>query len=117
MVPLACQLFSGVGRVDNNIVAVAALGSSLALTLNLDECLDEAVHLGLRLRLRWLNHQGLVYGEREGRSVEAVVHKAVCDVAAVDVVVVLEACEVENHLVTYAASLARVVCAVLVLQG
>ena len=47
----------------------------------------------------------------------AVVHKTVSDVTTVDVIVVLKASEVEKNLVTYTASLARVVCEILILEG
>ena len=99
------------GCVRHHVVRLA--GGRLAFALDAYQRLDEAVHLLLGFRLGRLDHQRLVHGERERRGVESVVHQAVGDVAAVDVVVLLEGGEVEDHLVAHAARLARVVGAVL----
>ena len=62
VIPLTGKLKGGVGSIDNNIVGIALSGSSLALALNLDKCLDKAIHLGLRLRLPELC-QAASYGQ------------------------------------------------------
>ena len=109
--PLAGQFNGRMGSVHHDVVGLS--DGCLAFALDPDEGLDEAVHLLLGLRLRGLDHQRLVHGERERRGVEAVVHQTVGDVAAVDVVLLLEVRQVEDHLVAHAARLARVVGAVL----
>ena len=58
-----------------------------------------------------------MHGERERRGVEAVVHKAVGYVAAVDAVVVLEVRQIEYHFVCHTSRLARIICTELVGEG
>ena len=117
MRPLARDLRGRVGCVRHDVVLLARGSRSLAFALDGHHSLDETVHLGLGLRLRRLHHQRLVYGERERRGVEAVVHEPVGYVAAVDAVVVLEVGEVEDHLVPHTACFARIVCAELACEG
>ena len=118
MRPLACQLACCVGCIDDRVVGgVATLSHSLALTLDRDHSLDKTIHLGLRLTLRRLDHKRIVYGEREGRSVETVVHQTARHIARIDAIELLEFVQVEDHLVTYAAILSRIVCAELLRQS
>lgn len=88
MRPLARDLHGRVGRIDHHVVGLS--DGRFAFALDRHEGFDEAVHFGFRLRFGRLDHQRLVHGERERRGVEPVVHQPVGDVAAVDVVVLLD---------------------------
>ena len=110
MRPFAGDLDGGVRRVGDHVVGLPR--GSFAFALDAHQRFDEAIHLGLGFRFGRLDHQRLMHGERERRGMEPVVHQAVGDVAAVDVVVLLERGQVEDHLVSHAAGLARIIGAV-----
>ena len=117
MRPLARQLNGRVRRICDRVVSgVTALSHSLALAFDRDHSLDKAIHFGLRLTLRRLDHKRIVHGEREGRSVETVVHQTARHIARIDTIELLELVQVEDHLVTYATILARIVGAELLRQ-
>ena len=96
--------------IDDRVVGgVTTLCHSLALTLNRDHSLNKAIHLGLRFTLCRLDHKRIVHGEREGRSVETVVHQTTSHIARINAIELLELVQVEDHLMSYAAILARII--------
>ena len=102
---VGAYLLGGVGCHLHDVVGLVGLAGldGLALSLDADHGVHEAVELLEGLTFGRLHHQCLVYGEGECGSMEAVVHQAFCDIGGVHSVVSLEVLQVYDALVGYAS--------------
>ncbi len=95
------------GSIHHHVILVVL--DRLALALDADERLDEAIHLLLRLALGRLYHERIVHGEGERRRVESVVHQTTGNVGHLHAVVLAEVLQVEDHLMTHTTVLAGII--------
>ena len=102
---VGAYLLGGVRCHLHDIVGLVSLAflDGLALSLDADHGVHEAVEFLEGLAFGGLHHQCLVNGEGEGRSMEAVVHQTLGDVCGVHSVVSLEVLQVHDALVCHAA--------------
>ena len=113
------QHLGGVRSVADDVVALLGLAvlDVLDFLADLDHGFNEAVELGYRLALGGLHHQGLVHWEGHGRSVETKVHQTLGDVDGGHTNGLVDAVDVEDHLVSHMAVVAGIQDRVVVLQS
>ena len=118
-VPLAGhQHLGGIRSVRDDVVALFGLAvlNVLDLLADLDHGFDEAVKLGDGLAFGGFHHQGLVYREGHSGSVEAKVHQTLGNVDGGYANGLVDAVDVENHLVSHVSVIASIQNRVVVLQ-